>query len=60
MKKLICVMLTVILTLSFAGCGAKADDGIINVAIVQQLDHSSLDEIRTAIEEADLSSDPTI
>ena len=50
MKKLICVMLTVVLTLSlFAGCGAKADDGIIKVAIVQQLDHSSLDEIREAI-----------
>ena len=51
MKKLICVMLTVILALScFAGCGAKADDGVINVAIVQQLDHSSLDEIRFAIQ----------
>ena len=51
MKKLICVMLTVILTLSlFAGCGAKADDGIIKVAIIQQLDHSSLDEIRHAAE----------
>lgn len=51
MKKFICVMLTVILTLSlFAGCGAKADDGVIRVAIVQQLDHSSLDEIRHAIE----------
>ncbi len=49
MKKLFCVMLTVILALSlFAGCGAKADDGVINVAIVQQLDHSSLDEIRLA------------
>ena len=51
MKKLICVMLTVLLTLSlFAGCSAPADDGVIKVAIVQQLDHSSLDEIRTAIE----------
>jgi len=51
MKKLFCVMLTVMLVLScFAGCGAKADDGIINVAIVQQLDHSSLDEIRFAIQ----------
>ena len=51
MKKLICVMLTAILVLShFAGCGAKADDGIINVAIVQQLDHSSLDEIRLAVQ----------
>ena len=51
MKKFICVMLTVLLTLSlFAGCGGTADDGVINVAIVQQLDHSSLDEIRHAIE----------
>ena len=51
MKKFICVMLTIILTLSlFAGCGAKTDDGVIKVAIVQQLDHSSLDEIRHAAE----------
>ena len=51
MKKFICVMLTAILTLSlFAGCGAPADDGVINVAIIQQLDHASLDEIRNAIE----------
>ncbi len=51
MKKIICVMLTVMLTLAlFSGCGAQADDGVINVAIVQQLDHSSLDEIRHAIE----------
>ena len=51
MKKLICVMLTVLMTLSlFVGCGAKADDGIIKVAVIQQLDHSSLDEIRVAIE----------
>ena len=51
MKKFICVMLTVILALScFTACGEKADDGIINVAIIQQLDHSSLDEIRLAIQ----------
>ena len=51
MKKFICVMLTVLLTLSlFSACGAAADDGVIRVAIVQQLDHSSLDEIRHAIE----------
>ena len=51
MKKLICVMLTAILTLSlFTGCGAQAaDDGILKVAIVQQLDHSSLDEISDAV-----------
>ena len=51
MKKLICVMLTAVLALSlFAGCGATADDGIYKIAIVQQLDHASLNEIRTAIE----------
>ena len=51
MKKLICVMLTAILALSlFVGCGATADDGIYKIAIVQQLDHASLNEIRTAIE----------
>ena len=51
MKKFICVMLTVILALScFAGCAEKADDGVYKIAIVQQLDHSSLDEIRLAIQ----------
>jgi len=51
MKKLICVMLTVLLALScFTACSEPADDGVINVAIVQQLDHSSLDEIRLAIQ----------
>ena len=49
MKKFICVMLTVLLTLSlFAGCGTKKDDGVLRIAIIQQLDHSSLDEIRLA------------
>ena len=47
MKKLISVMLTALMIVSlFAGCGAKADDGVIHIAIIQQLDHSSLDEIR--------------
>ena len=51
MKKLICVMLTVMMVLSlFAGCGSTADDGIYKIAIVQQLDHASLNEIRDAIE----------
>ena len=50
MKKFICLMLTVLLTLScFAGCSEKADDGILRIAIVQQLDHSSLDEISNAV-----------
>ena len=53
MKKVIALILSLVMTLSlFAGCGAaeKEDDGIFTVAIVQQLDHSSLDEIRIAIE----------
>lgn len=51
MKKLISIIvcLSMILTL-FAGCSGSKDDGVLNIAIVQQLDHSSLDEIRVAIE----------
>ena len=51
MKKLICVMLTVLMIAAlFAGCGTTKDDGIYKIAIVQQLDHASLNEIRAAIE----------
>ena len=58
MKKLICVALSVMMILSlFAGCqdsGKTAEAGEdkefdYHVAIVQQLDHASLDEIREAI-----------
>jgi len=50
MKKLISLIVAIaMITCLFAGCGA-ADDGKLKVAIVQQLDHSSLDEIRAAIE----------
>ncbi len=51
MKKVISLILTVMMVASlFTACGssAPADDGVMKVAIVQQLDHSSLDEIRTA------------
>ena len=49
MKKFICVMLSILMIAAlFAGCGEKVDDGVIRIAIVQQLDHSSLDEIRLA------------
>ena len=54
MKKLISVILSLVMILSLTACGssAPAADGAktVKVAIVQQLDHSSLDEIRTAIE----------
>ena len=51
MKKIICAILSVLLLVSLTACGAApaADDGIVKVAIVQQLDHSSLNEIRDAI-----------
>ena len=52
MKKLFCVLLSMLLVVSFfAGCASgKSASGEIKVAIVQQLDHSSLDEIRLAVE----------
>lgn len=52
MKKLFCAVLSVLMSLSLlAGCGATPkNDGSKKVAIVQQLDHSSLDEIRLAVE----------
>ena len=57
MKKLICVILSLVMILSLTACGSS-DEGLTptgyaenyKIAIVQQLDHSSLDEIRTAIE----------
>ena len=50
MKKMFELILALAMIASlFTGCAPK-DDGITKVAIVQQLDHSSLDEIRTAIE----------
>ena len=53
MKKLICMFLSIVMILSLTACGGSGDSGNkteFKVAIVQQLDHSSLDEIRTAIE----------
>ena len=55
MKKLICVILSLVMILSLTACGASEEAQTptgytYSVAIVQQLDHSSLDEIRTAIE----------
>ena len=55
MKKIIALILSLVVTLSLTACGAKepaeTPTGIaFDVAIIQQLDHSSLDEIRNAIE----------
>ena len=50
MKKIISVIISVVMILSlFAGCSAGDSDSF-KIAIVQQLDHASLDEIRVAIE----------
>ncbi len=52
MKKLISVCICLLFALSlFAGCESQSDDGTYSVAIVQQMDHSSLDEIRIAIQQ---------
>ena len=54
MKKLICVILSLVMILSLTAC-ASSEEALTptgypyKVAIVQQLDHSSLDEIRLAI-----------
>ena len=55
MKKMISLALVLMMVLTlFAGCGSNSADASdsrsYKIAIVQQLDHSSLDEIRTAIE----------
>jgi len=51
MKKVISLILAVMMIAAlFTGCGSSASSDVIKVAIVQQLDHSSLDEIRVAIE----------
>ena len=55
MKKVISLILSLIMVLSLAACGSSApteEAGAkteFKVAIIQQLDHSSLDEIREAI-----------
>ena len=63
MKKFIAVILSLVMMLSLAACGSSAPAATeaaapaaaegtktFKVAIIQQLDHSSLDEIRNAIE----------
>ena len=57
MKKFIAIVLSLVMALSMTACGSKeaaqtptGTSETFNVAIIQQLDHSSLDEIRNAIE----------
>ena len=50
MKKFISVLTVIAIVLAlFAGCGAQKPKVDYRIAVVQQLDHISLDEIRNAI-----------
>lgn len=52
MKQKLCILISLILCLSLlTGCAPAAEDGGYDIAIVMQMDHSSLEEIRAAIEE---------
>ena len=50
MKKLISLAIAVIMVLSVMSVAVCAENESFKIAIVQQLDHPSLDEIRTAVE----------
>ena len=54
MKKIFTVFLTIIMIVAVTGCSSSGkegkESGSYKVAIVQQMDHASLDEIRVAIE----------
>lgn len=51
MKKGISVIISVLMLVSLlVGCSSGKKDGCYKIAIVQQLDHSSMDEIRMAVE----------
>ncbi len=51
MKKILSLILSVLMILSMTACGASSspEDAGYTVAIVQQMDHPSLDEIRTSV-----------
>ena len=49
MKKLFCILLAAALCLCLAACGGTGTGADYTVAIVQQMDHSSLDEIRESV-----------
>ncbi|MBR6800550.1 MAG: ABC transporter substrate-binding protein [Eubacteriaceae bacterium] len=47
-KKILAIILAVSMIISFASCSEK-DDDTINIAIVKQMDHPSLDEIANSV-----------
>ncbi len=60
MKKFFAIALALSLTFLTACSSAPADDGVTRIAIVQQQEHSSLDEIRNAIVARIEAQDPGI
>ena len=52
MKKIVAIIVVLTMVFSLCACGSKVEEkeNAYTIAIVQQLDHSSLDEIREAIE----------
>ena len=50
-KRIFAALLLIILVISLTACGKEKDRGALNVVIIKQLDHASLDEIASAIEE---------
>lgn len=50
-NRILAALLLIVLVFSLTACGKKKDDGTLNVVIIKQLDHASLDEIAAAIEE---------
>ncbi len=57
MKKVLCIIISILMLVSLTACGGAPADTTptgyetnFKVAIVQQLDHSSLDEIRIAVD----------
>ena len=50
-NRIFAALLLIVLIFSLTACGKEKDRGALNVVIIKQLDHASLDEIAAAIEE---------
>jgi len=48
-RKIISITIAIAMLFTFASCGESSDDSTLNIAVVKQMDHPSLDEIANAI-----------